>query len=83
MHIAVFYWSPTSSLTSGINNANILAYLSHLAKFCSKLLILDDFNLSCIDWCVHSTSQPSLSYEQQFLNTVDNIYLYQHIDGPT
>ena len=35
--------------------------------------------LPCIDWCVHSTSQPSLSYEQQFLDRVDNIYLYEHI----
>ena len=44
---------------------------------------MGDFNLPCIDWCVHSTTQPSLSYEQQVLDRVDDLYLYQHIDRLT
>ena len=83
MCIAAFYSSPTVSLSSPVNNANILACISRLVGLSSKFLILCDFNLPLIDWSVHIASQSTSSYEQQFLDRLDDLYLYQHIDRST
>ncbi|XP_065583537.1 uncharacterized protein LOC136042500 [Artemia franciscana] len=83
MCIAAFYRSPTVNLSSPVNNANILACISRLVGRSSKFLILGDFNLPLIDWSAHSTSLSSSSYEQQFLDRLDDLYLYQHIVRPT
>ena len=83
MCIAAFYHSPTVNLLSPVNNANILACISRLVGRSSKFLILGDFNLPLIDWSAHSTSLSTSSYEQPFLDRLDDLYLYQHIDRPT
>ena len=83
MCIAAFYRSSTVSLSSPINNFNVLACISRLAGRSSKFLILGDFNLSLIVCSALSTSQSTSSYEQQFLDRLDHLFLYQHIDRPT
>ncbi|XP_065564191.1 uncharacterized protein LOC136029615 [Artemia franciscana] len=83
MCIAAFYRSPTVNLSSPVNNANILACISCLVGRSSKFLILGDFNLPLIDWSAHRTSLSTSSYEQQFLDRLDDLYLYQHIVRPT
>ncbi|XP_065562443.1 uncharacterized protein LOC136028527 [Artemia franciscana] len=79
MCIAAFYRSPTVNLSSPVNNANILACISRLVGRSSKFLILGDFNLPLIDWSAHRTSLSTSSYEQQFLDRLDDLCLYQHI----
>lgn len=83
LRLAAFYRSPTLGPSSCVNDANILNCLTYLVKNSHKLLVVGDFNLPNIDWQTLSTSQPGESYEQTFLDRLDDLFLHQHVNSPT
>ena len=49
----------------------------------SHLLIVGDFNLPQIDWDLHLCRAPETHYAHQFLSTIQDLYLFQHVKKPT
>ena len=80
LHLCVFYRSP-SSLDD--NNRLLLKLVAEMCE--SKkdnLMFIGDFNLPGIDWnnwCSINNTQ----YEVDFINTLRDFYLYQHVTSPT
>ena len=49
----------------------------------SHKLVVGDFNYKHINWNTWSTSRNDSSNEQLFIDTIQDIYWYQHISEPT
>ena len=79
-----FYRSPTPSQSSDDNNANLNKLLRSLAqKRYSHICLVGDFNYRDINWQTYSTLRNEGSKEANFIETVHDCYLYQHLKEPT
>ena len=79
--ICTVYRSPNSDFT---NNGNLNMFLKSLSnKGFSQLLIVGDFNYSCIDWKIGHCLSGVNSAGFQFVETIRDCFLYQHILEPT
>jgi hypothetical protein len=81
--VVAIYRSPIVSELSTFNNQKILQYLSSVFLSSSKFRVVTDFNPPCIDWTSSTTRLSDDSFESQFLQTLQENYLYQHIHNPT
>ena len=78
--IGCVYRSPSSDITnSTISMCNLLRSINGY----SHLLICGDFNYSGIDWDNLSLLPGSLPIVQEFIDTIQDLYLIQHIMKPT
>ena len=79
-----FYRSPTTSPESSMNNENLNRMLRDLcAKSYSHVCLVGDFNFRDINWASWSTKHGEESKEANFIETVRDCFLYQHIEKPT
>ena len=62
--------------TSTENNVQLLKILKESTKHSDLLTICGDFNFKTINWKLHS---PGNSTEAEFLETIDDLFLDQHI----
>ena len=79
-NIGCVYCSPSSSLENSTNS--LCQLLKQAVKSTSSYLICDDFNYNNIDWeniCLTSNN----STVQLFLDTVQDLFMFQHILKPT
>lgn len=81
--IFAVYHSPSFNEMSICNNEHILQFLSSVSSFSSKLLVVGDFNLPYIDWTTNTTQLSDQSFENRFVQTLQDHYLHQHIQDPT
>ena len=80
--IGGIYRSPNS--TSEVNNKAMLNLIRTVCNGTySHICIVGDFNCPRINWHLRDFIGPEDSFESQFLNVVDDYFLYQHIDQPT
>lgn len=78
------YRSPTSSPTSDENNQNLNKLLKWIpTQNYSHICVVGDFNYKDINWTTCSTTKNETSKEASFLETIQDIFLYQHILEPT
>ena len=78
--VGCVYRSPSSDLEGSTNS--LCQLLSQAVNFTSSYLICGDFNYNSIDWeneCLTS-SNPSA---QVFIDTVQDLFMFQHIVKPT
>ncbi|XP_050705629.1 uncharacterized protein LOC126990996 [Eriocheir sinensis] len=79
--LGCFYRSPNSS---DDNNEELCDLLRNICgNSYSHICLMGDFNTPHINWDLHTTSQPEHSHESMFLQTVQDCFLYQHVDQPT
>ena len=79
-----FYRSPTPSDTSDENNANLNRLLRSLTvKRYTHICFVGDFNYRDINWLSWTTSHNEESKEANFIETLRDCYLYQHLQEPT
>ena len=79
--IGVVYRSPNSG---DENNDRLLAMLRHAATVqCDYLTLCGDYNLPQIDWGASHCLDSEGSYSQSFLNTIEDLSLFQHATKPT
>ena len=79
-----FYRSPTEKDNSDFNNCrlnNLLRAIS--SKRYSHCCILGDFNYRAINWMTLSTPHGEKSKESQFVETIRDCFLHQHISETT
>ena len=78
--VGCVYRSPSSDISTSTTLLNEL--LRSVSSSCTHLLVCGDFNYPSIDWTTGygRTSEPCA---QQFLDTLQDLFLYQHIDLPT
>ena len=79
-----FYRSPSTTSPSGKNIAN----LNNLPKYLSgrkysPQCFVGDFNFRKINWLTWTTPHNEESKEAQFIETIRDYYLYQHLLEPT
>ena len=79
-----FYRSPTATITSETNNENLykLLRICSLKKYTHKCFV-GDFNYKNINWVSWTTTCNEDSKEFEFIETVRDCYLYQHLQEPT
>ena len=78
------YRSPTPSTDAAANNKNLNDLLKTIhAKHYSHLCLVGDFNYKDINWSSWTTNHGEESKEYQFIETVRDCFLFQHIDKPT
>ena len=80
LRIGCIYRTPTANLTVSTNS--LCDLLNAAATFCSHLLICGDFNYANIDW-TNNIGHTSDSYAQQVIDQLNDLFLYQHVNGPT
>lgn len=79
--IGCIYKSPNSD-TNNLEALNeLLVEVSNLKHVYTHLLILGDFNFPKIDWNTHTAKGDKAS--EQFIESVRDGYLYQHVDFTT
>jgi len=77
----VIYRSNYSQIVGQDNNNNLLKLLREVCH--KQVLILEDFNYSDVDWITY-TALSSASHECcEFINTVEDCFLTQHVLCPT
>ena len=75
-----FYRSPTTTSTSEKNNVNLNNLLKYLSeKKYSHQCFVGDFNFRNINWFMWTTPHNEESKEAQFIKTILDCYLYQHL----
>ena len=79
LRIGCIYRNPTANLTVSTNS--LCDLLNAAATSCSHLLICD-FNYANIDW-TNNIGHTSDSYAQQVIDQLNDLFLYQHVNGPT
>ena len=62
------------------NNINLMNVLEEASKTGKMVTICGDFNFSKIDWDLGITTEPETSSSQQFLDTINDLFLTQHVD---
>ena len=78
--VGCIYRSPSSDTLSSTNL--LCSLLTSAVLSCTHLLVCVDFNYASINWATgygHTTK----SYAQQFLDTPQDQFLYQHVTLPT
>ena len=79
--VGVVYRSPNSS---GENNGKLLAMLRRAETMqCDFLTLCGDFNLPRICWSSNQCLDSDGSYSQAFLDTIEDLHLYQHATNAT
>ena len=79
--VGVTYRPPCSSAT---NNSKLLAVLREACRTrCTDILIMGDFNLPKIDFVHYCVDAGPASFENQFLNTILELNLCQHVQFHT
>ena len=79
--LGTVYRSPNSS---DENNRNLLKLLQLTASVPHDfLMICGDFNLPSIDWRTNQVQDGQSSFTAAFLETVEDMNLFQHVKGPT
>ena len=79
--VGVVYRSPNSD---DANNGKLLAILRRAAAMNFDYLTLcGDYNLPRIEWNARRCLDPDGSYSQNFLETIEDLGLYQHATNPT
>lgn len=82
LYAGCIYRSPSGDSQRSIED---LCYL--LRTVCasnpSHLLVAGDFNLPHIDWNLHLCRAPDSNPAHQFLSTVQDLFLFQHVTEPT
>ena len=75
-----FYRSPTTASTSEKSNANLNNLLKYLSgKKCSHQCFVGNVNFRNINWFRWTTPYNKESKETQFIETIRDCYLYQHL----
>lgn len=78
------YRSPTPSETSDTNNNKLLELIQSLSKKrYSHYCIIGDFNMKSIEWKNWKCNSGDQSYENRFLECLDQCYLLQHVEHAT
>ena len=78
------YRSPTPSETSDENNCKLLELIQSVSKKCySHCCIVGDFNMKSIDWKRWKCDTGENSYENRFLESVNQCFLFQHVEHVT
>ena len=79
-----FYRSPTTTSTSEKNHANLNNLLKYLSgkKYIHQCFV-GGFNLRNINWFTWTSPHNEESKEAQFIETIRDCYLYQHLLEPT
>jgi len=80
LRIGCIYRSPTADLAT--STESLCNLLSMAAESCSHLLICGDFNYANINWS-SDTAYTTNSHCQQFIDKLDDLFLYQHVTEPT
>ena len=84
MLFGCIYRSPTISVTSVENNESLNRLLRHIRSLkYSHVCIVGDFNYKKINWANMTTSESENSTECQFLECVQDCFLYQHVTKAT
>ena len=79
--LASIYRSPNSDVE---NNAKINELLKSVAEMGrSHVLIVGDFNYKDIDWSSYTNNSDCVDKEFNFIETIRDCYLYQHVTTPT
>ena len=79
-----FWRSPSTTSTSEKNIANLNNLLKYLSrKKYSRQCFGGDFNFRKINWLTWTTPHNEESKEAQFIETIRDCYLYQHLLEPT
>ena len=78
--VSVIHRSPSSSLDNDSHMLRLLAEVQNLVD--SHLLITGDFNLPLIDWNFWTTPERDLA-EHSFLDTLNDLFMFQHVSFPT
>ena len=78
------YRSPSGDKDSIMNSTTKICNILRCgtARNATRLLISRDFNLSGIDWENHCV-QHNQEYLTQFVNTIHDCFLFQHVKQPT
>ena len=79
--VGAFYRSPNSSPENNLALCNLLKSLGPASKY-SHMLLLGDFNYKSIDWQT-GTIHSNYNDEELFYDSVQDAYLYQHVQEPT
>ena len=78
------YRSPTPSHSANANNDNLNRMMRTIyAKSYSHVCVVGDFNFKDINWASWSTNHGEESKEAQFIETIRDCFLFQHIEIPT
>ena len=80
MIVGCVYRSPSGDIT---NSTISISNLSRSINRYSHLLICGDFNYSSIDWDNLSLLPASPPIVQELIDTIQDLYLFQHIMKPT
>ena len=79
------YRSPTRTNVSDGNNNKLLQLIKSLSsvKRYTHLCVVGDFNMKQIDWKMWNCDNDDESFENQFLECLDECFLFQHIEHTT
>lgn len=79
-----FYRSPTQSDTSKKNNEELNKLIESISsRKHSHLCLVGDFNFRDINWTSWTTHHNEDSAEWKFINSIQNSFLYQHVENTT
>jgi len=78
--LGCIYRSPSSDMLT--STSQLCGLLQSVASLSTHLLVCGDFNYPNIDWFT-GCGQTSESCAQQFLDTLQDQFLYQHVTSPT
>ena len=79
-----FYRSPTSTDTSKQNDDELNKLIESISsKNYSHICLVGDFNFRHINWNSWTTQHNEDSAEWNFINCIQNSFLFQHVENPT
>ena len=79
--IGGIYRSPSSNICD--STKSLCDLLQSVVGHSSHLLICGDFNYSDINWSDPLDPIPNTAHSQLFIDTFQDLFLYQHVDEPT
>ena len=80
LRVGCIYRSPSTDLAT--STKSLCDLLSVAATSCSHLLICGDFNYANINW-TSNIGHTGDSHAQQFVDKLNDLFLYQHVNEPT
>ena len=80
--IALVYRSPTSTLENNMKLLENIKWASREHKP-THYKLFGDFNFPNINWESGTCSDPEESMPSKFLDTINDLFLYQHVQGST
>ena len=79
--IAAIYRSDSGTNENNLNLLNLLKEINNMKQ--SHKLVVGDFNYKHIEWDTWFTPKNENSDEQMFIDCIQDMYWYQHIQTPT